>query len=186
MAEQWKAVEGYVGRYDVSNEGRVRSIGSRQPGRVLKPGKMSRGYLSVMLYDGSSPKRPKSHLVHKLVMAAFGPPQPSAEHQVNHEDLSKSNNYIGNLEWTTAGGNVRHAAAAGVYSGERNGRCKISDADMVKIQERFAAAPNDFKLCGEISREYGISGWYARQLRRGNYRKRQAPVTAMDSTDWDS
>lgn len=108
--EQWRDVPGFQGRYSVSDMGRIRSLLS---GRMLRPGATSRGYLSVALYDGSSPKKPRSILVHHLVAGAFlGRCEEGMT--VNHKDCNKTNNCLSNLEYVSLRDNVRHGLAAGI------------------------------------------------------------------------
>jgi hypothetical protein len=107
----WRAIPGFS-FYEASEGGAIRSIprkvackgGKRWvPGVVLKPWKVSRtGYLQVMLSDR------KAYSVHRLVAFAFhGKPEPGAV--VNHLNGVKDDNRPENLEWTTHGGNMRHA-----------------------------------------------------------------------------
>lgn len=54
-------------------------------------------------------------MVHRLVAKAFClNPDPATHTQVNHIDGDKHNNHFSNLEWTTPGGNVRHAVRTGL------------------------------------------------------------------------
>lgn len=111
--EKWKPVKGYEGFYEVSDEGRVRSLdrytrNSRNgnftrfvKGRVKKQSNRG-GYLCVTLNrDGKY----KTVLVHRLVALAFLD-NPSHLPQVNHKDENKRNNRVDNLEWCTAEYNV--------------------------------------------------------------------------------
>ncbi|NBX73025.1 MAG: hypothetical protein EBQ89_01870 [Alphaproteobacteria bacterium] len=108
--EEWRDVPGFQGRYRVSDLGRVHSLLS---GRDLRPGFTSRGYLSVVLYDGSTPKNPRSMLVHHLVAGAFlGRCEEGMT--VNHKDCDKTNNRAWNLEYLSHTANVRHGIKAGV------------------------------------------------------------------------
>lgn len=43
--EQWKDIEGYDGKYQVSNYGRVRSLNKFKNGECLKPRKRKKGML---------------------------------------------------------------------------------------------------------------------------------------------
>lgn len=181
MRESWKPIAGYVGRYEVSNRGRVRSLPGRQRGRILRPGAQSRGYLTVLLYDGSKPKKPRSHLVHLLVMAAFGPACPGVGYTVNHKDLDKGNNAATNLEWLTDAANKAHAVEhGGSHCGESSAQAKISDVDMRELLQRLAAAPTDRTLCRRLGEEYGLSPDYVRQLRNGRGRPRERPAAVVD------
>lgn len=106
--ERWRPVVGYETRYWVSDLGRVRSQRC-----VLSPAPQSKGYLCVSLYDGSSPKRPKTFCVHDLVAVAFVGPKPIGK-QVNHKDTQKTNNRATNLEYVTPLKNMQHARRHGL------------------------------------------------------------------------
>lgn len=103
--EIWKSVPDYIGYYQVSNLGRVRSLdrivnhgsGTFQykKGVVLTQSKSSSGYYSVTLIKGG---HRKIFMVHRLVAGAF------LENKlnlpiVNHRDENKLNNRLENLEW---------------------------------------------------------------------------------------
>lgn len=120
--EIWKDIPGHEGRYQVSDEGRVRSLdrvvrGVSKAGReyqrkvrgtVLRPGDC-RGYLIVNLHPTGTVA------VHLLVARSFVAGfVPGLE--VNHKDGSKKNNAAANLEWVTHQGNQDHAVAIGLNS----------------------------------------------------------------------
>jgi len=120
--ETWKDIPGYEGRYQVSDEGRVRSIdrvvrGVSKAGReyqrqvlgtVLRPGSC-RGYLIVNLHPSGTVA------VHLLVARAFVAGFATGL-EVNHKDGNKKNNAATNLEWVTHQGNQAHAVAIGLNS----------------------------------------------------------------------
>lgn len=106
QVEKWRDVVGFEQRYEVSNQGRVRNKVTQL---VLRPGPTSRGYLSVQLYDGSRPKKPRSCCVHDLVMAAFVGPKPTG-YQVDHGAKGKQCNALDNLEYVTPTENMRRSA----------------------------------------------------------------------------
>lgn len=89
--EEWRAVVGYEGAYEVSSLGRVRSLdryladGRRRHGRP-KSLAIHQGYPAVTLFKNREPKTIK---IHALVAAAFIGPRPEG-HQVNH----KGNNVV--------------------------------------------------------------------------------------------
>lgn len=153
----------YHGRYEVSNHGNVRNSGTR---KILSPGKQSRGYLTVNLYDGSSPKRPRSHCVHNLVMLAFVGAVPTGW-QINHLDGDKTNNTLWNLEYCTQTHNMRHAVDfLGNLLGESNPNCKLSNAHVADIR----SAPSSVSHT-ELANKYGVSVSYVGKLRKGHHRK---------------
>ena len=104
-AEIWKSIDGYDGKYQVSNLGRVKSVfttyvtnnGLRKKYRdvILKPMVQKNGYLYVCLW---SENKKKNCLIHRLVAQAFVP-NPYQHPEVNHKDEDKNNNSAVNLEW---------------------------------------------------------------------------------------
>ena len=94
MEEIWCPIKGYEGLYEVSDQGRVKSL-KYDKERILKPGRDSGGYLRVNLYKN---REKKKCLVHRLVAKTFIP-NPDNLPQVNHKDENPSNNSVQNLEW---------------------------------------------------------------------------------------
>lgn len=95
--EQWKAIDGYNGLYEVSSLGRVRSKHSGE-WKVMKPSKNDNGYLLVDLVQGGKRTR-KMTRVHRLVAQAFIPNDDSSKTIINHRNEIKSDNRVSNLEW---------------------------------------------------------------------------------------
>ena len=106
MEEIWKDIDGYEGKYQVSDLGRVRSMprvaldtkGRRQQvkGIILKPNDR-KGYDSVRLRDNG---RYDVFSVHRLVGMAFVPGYFDGA-VINHKDENPKNNRADNLEWVT-------------------------------------------------------------------------------------
>lgn len=100
MEEKWHIIDGTLGRYEVSDKGRV-----RKDGKICKLG-IKKGYrqLSIGFIFGR-----RTFEVHRLVIAYFGNiPENYDRLQVNHIDGNKENNMIENLEWCTPKGNQQH------------------------------------------------------------------------------
>ena len=108
MQEIWKDCKGYEGKYQVSNLGRVWSIGSQ---KYLK-GAIKDGYLKVYLTAKNG--KCKNEYIHRLVALAFIP-NPMSLPQVNHINKEKTDNCINNLEWCSNKYNVIHAVGKSVY-----------------------------------------------------------------------
>lgn len=149
----------YNGRYFVRDDGTVWNA----QGKQLRPGLMSRGYLTVSLYDGSKPKKPKSHLVHRLVAAAFWG---ESDLQINHKNGDKKDNRLENLEYCTAWENNRHAieVLGKDQCGENNGRARLTASDVIAI--RKSREPQRV-----ISQMFGLSEKHVNDIRCRRYWK---------------
>jgi len=120
MIEEWRDIQGYEGYYQVSSEGRVRSLDrvvdhsvyGKQPikGKILKSKPGNHGYLSVMFCKKNKRKR---HSIHRLVAAAFIPII-NDKPWTNHRNGIKIDNRVENLEWCTPSENNKHAYATGL------------------------------------------------------------------------
>lgn len=136
MEELWKDINGFEGYYQISNLGRVKSLGrfiyNSKTGekrgfkkeKIKVPKVTSDGYFSVTLsVDGKS----KTISVHRLVALHFIS-NPFGYKEVNHIDTNRQNNRIDNLEWCTHQHNVAHSANLGHYqgnsSGSKNGKAR--------------------------------------------------------------
>lgn len=111
--EEWKDIEGYEGLYQVSNEGRVKSLNFNhtKQEKILKCTKTKDGYLRVGLYQDWKQVR---KYIHRLVAEAFIE-NPNNYKEVNHKDEDKTNNHVENLEWCTPNYNINY--------GSRTERC---------------------------------------------------------------
>jgi len=123
--ERWKPVVGYEGLYEVSDQGRVRSLdrwydrpASRRkpkPWRRCYPGQMisltpnGAGYPRVNLHRN---RKREEKLVHWLVLEAFVGPCPDGEEGLHGNDI-KTDNRLSNLRWGTRSDNVKDAIKNG-------------------------------------------------------------------------
>ena len=96
MKEVWKDIQGYEGKYQVSNLGNVKSVNYNRTKKEHLLGLYSRrGYLCVVLSKNCICKK---FSVHRLVAQAFIE-NPENLPQVNHIDENKLNNRVDNLEF---------------------------------------------------------------------------------------
>ena len=157
FVEVWRDIKGYEGRYQVSSEGRVKTVERfKSDGRHQREGiRISeidqKGYEFVLLFDGIGYHR---FSVHVLVAKAFIP-NIYNKPQVNHIDGNKLNNKVDNLEWCTASENQLHALRMGLARprrGESHSSAKLSDADVIQIRD---LRKRGYKL-RELAERFGV------------------------------
>lgn len=104
--EIWVSIKGYENYYQISNFGRVKSLGrdviirgihkvSRPKILALTPIDKKDGYLGVLLYKNGSRKRYK---IHQLVAQHFIP-NPDNKPLIDHINGIKTDNKFTNLRW---------------------------------------------------------------------------------------
>ena len=146
MIEEWRDVPGWEGWYQVSSQGRVRSVDrtitqrSRwgeqtrvMKGRILRPGKCSNAYLSVF-FSRPGVQSKQNQLVHRLVAIAFLG-DPPLHHEVCHMNGDRTDNRVVNLRWDTRQGNIADKLIHGTDNrGEKNSQSKLSKEDVLNIR----------------------------------------------------
>ena len=162
--EVWKDIEGFEGKYQVSNFGRVRSLinnhgNPRTIPKILKARPDTKEYLHVALFKKGKAKDPK---VHRLVAKAFIS-NPENKPQVNHIDGNKQNNRADNLEWVTPSENIQHAYKSGLIKtrkstrkGERAIGAKLTNAQAKEIRRKYKKGSRD-KNIYTLAKEYEVS-----------------------------
>jgi hypothetical protein len=166
--EQWKEIDGFAGRYRVSNMGRIFCVVTGVI-RAQTPTRDGYRILRFKLPEGGS----KPIEVHRFVAAAFCP-NPNALPVVNHINHDKADNRAVNLEWVTPKGNAAHAAIAG-----RVGWRLLSKEQEDEIRRVLAVAPNKTKVTLELAAIFGVSKntiFRAANPHRREYTKRRGPV----------
>ena len=166
MTETWKMIPGYEGKYEVSDQGRVWSVGGD---RELRPNRMTHGYTCVHLYSGGKKSRVVK-TIHRLVAHAFLP-NPLGLSEVNHKNFSRSDNRVDNLEWVSRKENVAHALAGGrrVRPEKRVMGINLRTKTMVRFESQIAAeialrGKQTGGISGAMKRgkpAYGYVWWFA-------------------------
>lgn len=101
--EIWCPVKNYEGLYEVSDKGRVKSIGYGDY-RILRPLKTKNGYLRVWICKNGEKEK---CYIHRLVAQTFIH-NPNNLPEVNHKDEDKTNNSVQNLEWCDQKYNINY------------------------------------------------------------------------------
>jgi hypothetical protein len=114
MIEEWKDIELFIGKYQISSLGRVKSLDRnvyRKDGTlaykqqeliICQYGKI---YNQVNLYKEGK----LHHFYTHILLAKHFILNPKNKEQVNHIDGNKKNNSLSNLEWVTKSENAKHA-----------------------------------------------------------------------------
>ena len=170
MSEEWRDVAGYEDLYQVSSEGRVKSLERTyidKSGReryvkecILKPGMDKGGYLRVGLCDG---EKRKTFKVHRLVCEAFHE-NPDNKPQVNHVNEIKTDNRASNLEWATARENSNFGTR-NERIGKKSAITKSKPICQYTLDEKIVKA---WASLTEVKRETGFSQGNISQAAHGN------------------
>jgi hypothetical protein len=120
VKEEWRPVVGHEGAYEVSDQGRVRSLDHFRmqtgphgelvqrfyPGKILRPSVSTKaGHVGVSL-------RRKTFHVHALVLAAFVGPRPVGQETLHLNHVGADNRLV-NLRYGTRSENSRMTYAPG-------------------------------------------------------------------------
>ena len=151
--EIWCPIKGYEGIYEVSDQGRVRSLKFGKE-RILKQGRNPEGYLLVCLCKNGEHK---AYKVHRLVAQTFIP-NPDNLPQVNHKDENKENNSVHNLEWCTNKYNSNY--------GTRNQRISKSVLQYTKS----GVFVREWKSATDVKRNLGYSSCDISSCCTGRYK----------------
>jgi hypothetical protein len=149
--EIWKPIQDYIGLYEISNIGRVKSLKRIKNGkgnskievneRILSPYIKEKKYIIIHLCKNG---KVKAFTIHRLVAIHFVN-NPENKSIINHKDCNKHNNSWDNLEWVTSSENIKHAWDNGIYTDRflitrsANEKCK-KPVICVQTEEIFESA----------------------------------------------
>lgn len=152
LDEIWKDVDGYGGRYAISNYGRIKSYAQDRKNGKIKTGFFTaKGYKSFLLYDGNGGS--KTYPIHRLVASAFIE-NPGNLPQVNHIDEDKTNNRADNLEWCTNDYNVNYGSR-NERAGKSNECCPTTSTKVYSVD--INGDREYYDSIGEAERQTGLS-----------------------------
>lgn len=109
------------------------------------------GYMRVKIYDDTGRKR--TVRVHFLVLTAWVGPRPEGM-QACHRNGKRSDNRLANLRWDTPAGNASDTAKHGSLAGERNGRARLTAAQVKAARAVYTGAYGDVAA---LARKYRVS-----------------------------
>ena len=164
LVKNWRRITEPILRpyYWVASDGRIKSVRQTPSGkkhRLLLPSQNYSGYFRITLQKRNG--KTVTRLIHRLVAIEFIP-NPSQKPEVNHKDGKKSNNVVGNLEWTTRTENQIHARKTGLFdilkvSGEASPKAKLTNKQVLEIR-------HSKKSSYEISKEFKVSQRTVRKI----------------------
>jgi len=153
---EWRAVPGFEGRYEVSNDGQVRSLG-RLHGRVMKHWVRDSGHYIVTLCRSG---RRYQRYVHVLVLEAFVGPRPSGAFGC-HNDGVPAHNSVSNLRWDTPQANSLDTVKHGAHVNANKTRCPrghlLSEPNLVRSQ--LLKGARSCRACSQAWSVANSHGW---------------------------
>lgn len=150
--EMWVPIfiKGEKTKYSVSQYGRVMNTKTQ---RILKPQKISGGYLAVNL---SIRNKAYTKKIHRLVATAFLP-NPDNLPEVDHLDCNKKNNRVSNLEWVLSKTNKKRAHKNGLYKGRKGSDSPTSKFTDNQIKEMCKLMDENILSRDDILKKTGVS-----------------------------
>ena len=155
--ERWCPIKDYEVLYEVSDQGRVKSIGYDKE-RILKTVRMPNGYLKVNLCKNGETKTFK---VHRLVAKTFIP-NPQNLPEVNHKDEDKENNSVQNLEWCDQKYNINY--------GTRTKRQAEKLSKPILQYTKYGVFVREWKSTHDVERNLGYFHSYISNCCNGRYK----------------
>jgi hypothetical protein len=130
LTETWLPVVGWEGLYEVSDQGRVKSLARRShlyggryrnyPEVIRSQPTHREGYKLILLTRNRCRTMKR---VHMLVLTAFKGPCPPGMVSC-HNDGNPANNRLDNLRWDTQSSNIRDSVHHGRHVSTRKTHCK--------------------------------------------------------------
>jgi hypothetical protein len=165
LIEIWKPIKNFEGLYEVSDQGRIKSLIRKQE-RIRKPSKQKSGYLQVTL---NKKGKPYYKWVHRIVAETFLN-QIDGKNYVNHKDGNKHNNIPENLEYCTMAENNYHAGQLNLKPiGSNHTNSKLTHEDLKHVRDLLNMGNLTHK---EIAKKFGLHRTAISRIARGeSYRK---------------
>lgn len=155
--EKWLPVVGYEGCYEVSDQGRVKSVrrfvengrgGWRLVSECIRKSQLNNmGYPLVKLNVGG---KKSTHTVHKLVARAFLGECPKG-HEIAHLDNTPKNPVLSNLKYVTPKINCSHKVLHGTQTrGSLHPLAKLTEMDVEDIHTLWNLGATQKRIAKEF------------------------------------
>lgn len=176
--EQWRAVPGYEGYYEVSDIGRVRAptrpdaLGRIRKAKILSPRTMPSGHKAIALSVG---RVRRSFLVHHLVLMAFVGPRPDGLEGLHWNDVPDDNR-VENLRWDTRRANILDSVRNGTHGMASRTHCPKGHAYTEGNIYWYPATdeyPAGRRACNECRRTYREQHQEERREKGREYMRRR-------------
>ena len=158
--ETWKPIYGFEGWYEISSDGRVRSLDrvithskdktwgvskiQVNDGQIIKSATNNKGYYYVRLYKNSKYYK---RYVHRLVAESFIPEHKKSYKVVNHINGNHQDNRPENLEWCTQKYNIQQAFKNGL----------VKTRKMIRSTNILTGETKEYKGVSIAAKELGVS-----------------------------
>jgi hypothetical protein len=161
--ERWKDIDGYVGMYQISNYGRIKTFCNKKindnsdSAHILKSFKDNDGYFIIDLCLKDKSSNYDRYLIHRLVAQAFLP-NPENKKQVKHKNKVRTDNRAINLEWSSG-------SMKGRFGKDNHRSKKILQYDLK------GNLIKEWESITQINKEFGFSVQNIRFVCRGEQEK---------------
>ncbi len=175
QGEVWREVicsEGKpIKRYAVSNTGRLASFKTEiEDGNILK-GNLIEGFPAM---EFTINKRKKVQLLHRVILEAFGFPQPDPSYRVIHLDFKKTNNRLSNLKWASKdewhahqNRNPTVLASRAISNSVRMHRGQKLSVNQVALLKKKLLDPNRKTRIRLLAKQHGVTEMTLYRIKSG-------------------
>ena len=182
--ENWKWVPGdtYSKKYQVSNQGRIRSFCRGANGRILRGSISTTGYIIVGLHGHAG--EVTYSLLHRVILLTFcGEPSPEQPYGL-HNNGDKLDNRLENLRWGDAKMNAMDRLQHGSCPiGEASPTSRISDEAIATIRQLYKDVGGAISQ-PTIAKEFGVGDSYISAVVRNKYRVQAGGPDCSNVPSW--
>lgn len=157
--EEFRPIKNYEGLYEVSNYGRVKSLGKNKGWcksleKIMKISFDKDGYCRITLCKSN---KYYNFGIHRLVAKTFLPNFNNYK-EVNHIDMNKTNNVVSNLEWCNQNYNLHY--------GNRNEKISKALSKPIIQYTKDNEKIKEFESINQASKELKLSTTHISQCCR--------------------